>query len=93
MHYLECLLRVFQKIDVQIGYNLYRWTPIYTVNKKMKGFIILQKRRMYKRCVLKYYVYMLPVSYFYGILIASEKVKNNSLEFWVIRSINVLNVL
>lgn len=46
MYYLECLLRVFLKIVVQIEYHLFHWKPIFVFYKNMKGHIILKSKRM-----------------------------------------------
>ncbi|ARJ22158.1 hypothetical protein B7492_13355 [Bacillus mycoides] len=47
IYYLDCLLRVFLKMDVQIEYNISRLIYIFMYCKNMKGLIILKNKRIY----------------------------------------------
>ncbi|WP_242311366.1 hypothetical protein [Bacillus cereus group sp. BfR-BA-01331] len=46
IYYLDCLLRVLLKMDIQIKYNKSRLIPIFMYYKSMKGLIILKNKRM-----------------------------------------------
>ncbi|OOR15012.1 hypothetical protein BGP34_23805 [Bacillus mycoides] len=47
IYYLDGLLRVFLKMDVQIEYNISRLISIFMYCKNMKGLIILKNKRIY----------------------------------------------
>ncbi|PGO29048.1 hypothetical protein CN984_12995 [Bacillus cereus] len=47
IYYLDCLLRVFRKMDVQIEYNLSCLISIFMYCKNMRGLIILKNKRIY----------------------------------------------
>ncbi|PFC07347.1 hypothetical protein CN263_11460 [Bacillus cereus] len=47
IYYLDCLLRVFLKMDVQIECNLSCLISIFMYCQNMKGLIILKNKRIY----------------------------------------------
>ncbi|ASL62533.1 hypothetical protein FORC47_p181 (plasmid) [Bacillus cereus] len=48
-YYLDCLLNVFLKLDVQFRYNKSRLKSIFKYYKNMKGLFILKRKMMQKK--------------------------------------------